>query len=270
MAPSAAPASSYRVKCASCRQEFEALDTAICACLVAEPTVVCNNCHACSCKAPYPWKKAFWADAPESLWDRKMEVLRRRRPAKERPEPSAVGRPLVLLVENNHAVQRAAGRVIGAHGFSMILAENGDDGFELAKTYRPEVIVAEAFVPKLDGREMCRRLRTEGLSTTKMIIVTGLYRSTAHRQEALREFRVDEYLTKPLRSRGPRLGALEDPVVSARAGDRRGASRPRACRRGTPRGRCRGSCGGSPRPRSRAGRRPARRGRRGPPPTSRP
>ena len=192
-------AASYRVKCASCRKEFEALDTAFCACLVAEPTVVCNECHTCACKAPYPWKKAFWAGAPEALWDRKMEVLRRKRPAKELPEPADVARPLVLLVENSHAVQRAAARVIGSHGFGMVLAEDGEEGFELAKRYRPEVIVAEAFVPRLDGREMCRRLRQEGLSKTRMVIVTGLYRSTAHRQEALREFRVDEYLTKPLR-----------------------------------------------------------------------
>ena len=192
---------SYVVRCPSCRAEYEALDTAFCACLVAEPTLLCNACHACACKAPYPWKKAFWEKAPEILWDRKMEMLRRRRPAKEQPDPEEVKRPLVLLVENNHAVQRAAARVVSAQGFGLVLAEDGDDGLEVAKRYRPEIIVAEAFLKKLDGREMCRRLRQEGapFAKTRMIIVTGLYKSTAHRQEALREFRVDEYLTKPLK-----------------------------------------------------------------------
>lgn len=197
--PAAAATPSYVVTCWSCKTPFEALDTAWCACLVSEPSLVCNNCLKCFCQAPHPWKKGFWAAAPEALWDRKVDQLRRGFVPRPNPEPSEVVRPLVLVVERHRHVQRMTARVLAELGFGMILAGDAEAALELVRTYRPQVVLTEAFLPKLDGREMCRRIKDDPASAgTKTVVMTALYTATAHRHEAIRDFRVDDYLSKPV------------------------------------------------------------------------
>ncbi|MGZ8779675.1 MAG: response regulator, partial [Thermoanaerobaculia bacterium] len=43
----------------------------------------------------------------------------------------------------------------------MSYATNGQDGLDLAQEYRPNLILSDAFMPKLDGREMCRMLKDD-------------------------------------------------------------------------------------------------------------
>ena len=69
----------------------------------------------------------------------------------------------------------------------------------MAREYNPDLILSDAFMPKLDGREMCRLLKEDpSTSRAKAIIMTGLYTDRKYRNEALDYFRVDDYVAKPL------------------------------------------------------------------------
>jgi CheY-like chemotaxis protein len=73
------------------------------------------------------------------------------------------------------------------------------EGLALAARYRPDLILADAFMPKLDGREMCRRVKTDPeTSSLKVVIMTAVYTAARYRSEAFREFQADDYLAKPL------------------------------------------------------------------------
>lgn len=195
-AASSAPA--YNVHCHNCRSEFDAMEAGWCSCLHKERTLTCPQCLKCFCEAPFAYKKKFWAEAPQALWDRKMEEHRAGGAFVNAP-PSEVARPLVLLVDDEAEIRAVAIRVIEMLGYGLVVAKDGEEGLQLAAKYRPQLVLTDAMMPKLDGREMARRLReNENLPPMKVVVMTSLYKDARYKYEALKDFGVDEYLTKPL------------------------------------------------------------------------
>jgi CheY-like chemotaxis protein len=190
----------YSVVCANCSVTFDAADADWCSCLTKERTFVCTNCLTCFCKAPPSYKEKFWVQAPPRLFERKSGELRRREgDVAPNARPEDVRRPLVQLVEDDEDIQIIVQRVCANLGYGFIGATNGQDGLSIARRYRPNLVLSNAFMPKLDGREMCRILREEpGGADIKMVVMTGLYTDTKYKSEALKRFHIDDYLSKPV------------------------------------------------------------------------
>lgn len=189
----------YNVSCVNCQVTFDALESTWCSCLVTERTLVCPVCFECFCKAPAPYKQKFWAGAPKELWERKFKEHHEVFEPPPNPEPRDAGRPLVLLVDDEKDIQRVASKVISSLGYSMVLAKNGEEGLKMAKAYQPDLVLSDALMPKLDGREMCRRLKSDPeTERIKVVVMTALYTNVKYKTEAYRNFRVDDYLAKPL------------------------------------------------------------------------
>ena len=193
-------ADTYEVSCFTCRVPFDATDADWCSCLAKERTLVCTNCLTCFCKAPPAYKEKFWLEAPPRLFERKTaDAKRSETPLHDNPPPEQIRRPLVLSVEDDEDIQRIVQRVCHNLGYGFIRATNGQDGLDIARAYRPNLILSDAFMPKLDGREMCRILKQEPVGENcTMVVMTGLYTDTKYRSEALKRFHVDDYLAKPV------------------------------------------------------------------------
>lgn len=190
---------SYVVACHGCRGSFDAMDTNWCSCLSVERTLVCPRCLTCFCKAPPSYKSGFWSQAPRSLWDRKFEEHRQQDETHENAAPENVARPLVLVVDDEQSIRRVAARVVESLGFGIVLAKNGEEGLEMVSRYKPDLVLSDALMPRMDGREMCRRIKEDRETTaTKVIVMTSLYKSVKYRNEAHHLYRVDGYVDKPL------------------------------------------------------------------------
>jgi CheY-like chemotaxis protein len=202
ISPSSKPITNdeYEITCFTCRAPFNAIDADWCSCLAKERTLVCTNCLACFCKAPPAYKEKFWVAAPPRLFERKTSEARKQGASLP---PNAlradVKRPLVLTVEDDEEIQAIVQRVCANLEYGFIWATNGQDGLELAREYRPNMILSDAFMPKLDGREMCRMLKEDpAFAETRMVVMTGLYTDTKYRSEAVKRFHVDDYVAKPV------------------------------------------------------------------------
>jgi len=192
------PPGKYEITCYTCKARFDALDSVWCNCLVGERSLVCPSCLNCFCKANTAYKERFWASAPQELWDLKLDEHRRDFD-KPNPNPEKVIRPLVLVVDDEKEIQRVAIRDIEGLGYGVILAKDGIEGFEMAKKYKPDLVLSDALMPRMDGREMCRRIKSDPeTAKIKVVIMTSLYTQSKFKTEAFREFRVDGYLSKPL------------------------------------------------------------------------
>jgi CheY-like chemotaxis protein len=189
----------YEVCCFNCEQTFDATHSDWCRCVGRDNTVVCAHCGGCFCKAPAPYKERFWIDAPPSLFERKMIGSKRAISTRANPPVTDVKRPLILLVEDDENVQLIVRTVVSSMGYGFVVGANGQEGLSLAREYNPDLILSDAFMPKLDGREMCRLLKEDpATSRSKAIIMTGLYTDRKYRNEALDYFKVDDYVAKPL------------------------------------------------------------------------
>jgi len=189
----------YSVACYNCRATFDAFDTPWCSCLVSERTLVCPHCLTCFCKAPAAYKSRFWSGAPKALWDRKFGEHHEDFTPPANPEPDDAPRPLVLVVDDERDIQRVATRVISSLGYGLLLARDGEEGLALARRYKPDLVLADALMPKLDGREMGRQIKTDPeTAQAKVVIMTGLYTNVKYRNEGFKSYKVDDYLAKPL------------------------------------------------------------------------
>ena len=117
----------------------------------------------------------------------------------ENPDPELVEHPLVLIVDDEKDIRRVAFAVVTGLGYHAVVASDGEEGIELAARYKPDLILTDAFMPKLDGREMCRRIKTNPeTAAAKVVVITSVYTASRYKYEAYKEFQADDYLSKPL------------------------------------------------------------------------
>jgi CheY-like chemotaxis protein len=136
--------------------------------------------------------------APAAMWARKKEENAHEN-AFVNPSRFDVKRPMVLVVDDDKQIQQVAIGVILGRGYGVVVANNGEEGFELAREYRPELILTDALMPKLDGREMTRQLKDDWLtSSSRVVIMTSLYTGGRYKYEAMKQFGADDYVAKPL------------------------------------------------------------------------
>jgi len=80
-------------------------------------------------------------------------------------------RARVLLAEDDRMLRTAAATMLRRSGFDVVTAEDGEQALALAETARPEVILLDLLMPKVDGFEALRRLRASPATREVPIIV---------------------------------------------------------------------------------------------------
>jgi len=185
----------YRVTCVSCGKPFDAERSVECSCLQPVRSFRCPHCAACFCSAGKAVLDEFWRNAPPEVWKRRNTT----RPAAVagNASPEKIARPMVLFADDDPVGRAIATQVIRSMDFGVAVAENGDVALEMARLYKPEMIVTDALMPHLDGRELSRIIKEE-LPATKVVVITSVYKDPRYKHEALKNFGVDDYLNKPI------------------------------------------------------------------------
>ena len=99
----------------------------------------------------------------------------------------------VLVVEDDAAIADVLRRTLRQEGHEVRSAEDGVEALELAESFVPDLVILDLGLPKLDGVEVCRRLRAE--SDAPILILTART-DTDDRVEGL-DSGADDYLVKP-------------------------------------------------------------------------
>jgi adenylate cyclase len=106
-------------------------------------------------------------------------------------------RPLVLVVDDGEANRDILVMRLTASGFDTIQAADGEEALAQARAALPDLILLDVMMPKLDGFEVCRRLKGDAsLPFMPIILVTA--KSDTRDVVAGLDAGGDEYLTKPI------------------------------------------------------------------------
>ncbi|PYX35014.1 MAG: DNA-binding response regulator, partial [Acidobacteria bacterium] len=100
----------------------------------------------------------------------------------------------ILLVEDETKVSSFVARGLTAERFAVDVAADGQSGLELATTYAYDLIILDLMLPKLDGTQVLRRVRSQN-STVPVLILTA--RDAVADKVGNFEAGADDYLTKP-------------------------------------------------------------------------
>jgi len=117
---------------------------------------------------------------------------------KESVVPRMVTMERILVVEDDHAVQKALKRLFETEGFEIEIAPDGRSGLESFRKCPPAVIVLDLRLPLVSGRDVCREIK-ERAPALPIIILSAA--SDVSDKVLLLELGADDYVTKPFSPR---------------------------------------------------------------------
>jgi DNA-binding response OmpR family regulator len=123
----------------------------------------------------------------------------------------------VLIVEDEETLARTLAEKLRGDGFNVVTAFDGEAGLEKIREERPDLIVLDIMLPKLDGLSLCRIVRRDA-STAHIPIIMLTARGTEVDKIVGLESGADDYVVKPL--------ALGEFLARVRAVMRRAPGRP--------------------------------------------
>jgi class 3 adenylate cyclase/CheY-like chemotaxis protein len=105
--------------------------------------------------------------------------------------------PRILIVDDEPMNLDILHTRLSVHGYEILTATNGEEALAIATTQRPDLILLDIMMPKVDGIDVCRRLKADAsLPFMPIILVTA--KADSKDVVAGLEAGAEEYLTKPI------------------------------------------------------------------------
>jgi len=100
----------------------------------------------------------------------------------------------ILIIEDDRAILRGLKDNLEYESYEVLTATEGEQGYRLIQEHHPDLIILDLMIPKMDGYELCRKVRSEGMATPILML-------TARSEEVDRvqglDLGADDYVTKP-------------------------------------------------------------------------
>ena len=100
----------------------------------------------------------------------------------------------IIVIEDDRAILRGLKDNLECESYEVLTATDGEQGYRLIQEHNPDLIVLDLMMPKMDGYELCRKVRSEGMAVPILML-------TARSEEMDRvhglDIGADDYVTKP-------------------------------------------------------------------------
>ena len=120
-------------------------------------------------------------------------------PAETRPSaaPAPVPNRRVLVVDDNHDAADLLALSLSRSGHEVRVAYDGEQALETAEAFRPDLVLLDIGMPRLDGIEVCRRIRARDWGAKTCVVALSGWGQEKDRRET-RAAGFDEHLIKPV------------------------------------------------------------------------
>lgn len=106
-------------------------------------------------------------------------------------------RQLVVVAEDERHDWEIYGKLLWYNGFDVLHAEDGEEALQLIRTHLPDLVILDLMLPKLDGLEICRRVKAES-ATEEIPVIALSARSEREYGSRARAVGFTGYLEKPI------------------------------------------------------------------------
>jgi two-component system phosphate regulon response regulator PhoB len=112
----------------------------------------------------------------------------------------ASARPTILVVDDEEPLLLLVTITLQTEPYRVLVARDGEEALALARAERPDFILLDVGLPKIDGLEVCRQLRADPNTRDTPIVMLSARAAEEDRAAGLAAG-ADDYLTKPCRPR---------------------------------------------------------------------
>jgi DNA-binding response OmpR family regulator len=120
-----------------------------------------------------------------------------------------VSKPRVLVIDDDSLIVELIQTTLELQGYPVMSAKDGEEGLEAIRVEHPDLVITDVMMPKVDGFELVRRLRSDPLVKNTPLMILSARGDEEDRIKGL-DLGADDYMTKPFAPRElvARVGAM--------------------------------------------------------------
>ncbi len=103
----------------------------------------------------------------------------------------------ILYIEDHPAQRDIMAQMLELSGYEVAVASDGIDGLEQARSWKPDLILMDLRMPRMDGFEAIKELRKDPTTEEIPVIAISAWASAKHKERAM-EAGANEHFTKPV------------------------------------------------------------------------
>lgn len=123
----------------------------------------------------------------------------------------------ILIIEDEASFRRTYQDMFKAAGYTVLIAENGEIGWDLAKAKKPDLIMLDLFLPGLHGFEVLKYIRSDAETKNIPVVITTSMGADQDIRKGL-ELGATDYMVKGFFTPREILGKVRSVLANARAG----------------------------------------------------
>ena len=100
----------------------------------------------------------------------------------------------IIVIEDDPAILSGLEAALRMESYEVLTAADGEAGYHLVRDQRPDLVILDLMLPKMNGYEICRQIRSNGIVTPILMLTAQDHES--HRVQGF-EAGADDYVTKP-------------------------------------------------------------------------
>ena len=105
----------------------------------------------------------------------------------------------LLLADDSVTIQKVVELVLADEGFELKMTGNGEEALEALSSFRPDVVLADVEMPKMDGYELSRTIKgSPATQSIPVILMVGAFETVD--EDLIRKAGADDYVIKPFES----------------------------------------------------------------------
>jgi CheY-like chemotaxis protein len=105
----------------------------------------------------------------------------------------------LLLADDSITIQKVVELVLAEEGFEIKAVNNGEEALAVASTFQPDIVLADIEMPKMNGYQLCEKLKTNpATGDVPVILLSGAFEPLD--EELAKQVKADSFVIKPFES----------------------------------------------------------------------
>ena len=104
----------------------------------------------------------------------------------------------IAIVDDDRVTLAVIEKALILDGFWVYSAQDGEEGLELVKRDKPDILISDMLMPKIHGVDLCKKVKeSHELKHTRVILMSAVYKKIAYK-DLIRESGADDFMEKPV------------------------------------------------------------------------